>query len=277
MPKYTIITGATSGIGFETAKKLLLAGHYLILGNRNQEKAKNIKQQLLDLKPDGNIDLLEIDLSSFQSIEAFSKVVISKYDRIDNLINNAGLFSREKRFNENGIELTHMVNHLGTYYLTELLLNKLQDNPISKIIMVSSIGCYWNNIRLEDKMFYQSKSSFRNYFNSKLANLAYAKQLSIRYPKQYIKAADPGVAYSKIWKWKTKFGRSLDNLYKKLVSTSEKGSRIVFDLVENSNYIDNSNLLFSLKKARKLPKKARNEEFRIKLIEYTKQTIEKVK
>ena len=138
---FTIITGTTSGIGYETAKKLFIEGHHLILGNRNVIKAKKLKEELLSINPNGHVDLIQVDLSSFSSIKSFCDQVLSNYEQIDTLINNAGVFTREKAITQEGFEMTMGVNYLGTYYLTELLIDRLLEGKSSKIIMVSSVGC----------------------------------------------------------------------------------------------------------------------------------------
>jgi len=272
--KNIIITGATSGIGYETAKKLFLGGHNLILGNRNMEKARKVKTEFLALK-DGNIDLLEINLSSFASIKNFSKKILSSYERIDILINNAGVFSRHDDYTVEGFELAKGVNYLGTYYLTELLLPKLLENSEAKLIMVSSVGCYLGRIKNDGNFFYKKTNNFKDYFNSKLANLFYTKELVDKYPNLIVKAADPGIAYSKIWKWKTRFGKSLDNLYKKLMSTSEEASRIIVQLAITDKFDNDKNILYKYSKPLKLPRRAKNGDFRKKVLELTKKIIKK--
>lgn len=271
----TIITGATSGIGYETAKKLLIAGHHLVLGNRNETKAKRLKEEFLKIKEDALIDILHIDLSSFTSIKDFSEEIIKNYDRIDILINNAGVFMREKAFTKENFEMTMGVNHLGTYYLTELLIEKLKENEKAKIIMLSSVGCYLGNLKIKANLFTRRTNSFRDYFNSKLANLIYTIELKERLKESniIIKAADPGIAYSQIWKWRSRFGRSLDKIYKKITSTSEEGSRIVVTLADTSKFDLDDNILYKYDKARSLPRKTMNKNLRKAFMDFTKEAI----
>ena len=279
MKKYTIITGATSGIGYETAKKLYLEGHYLILGNRNIEKANKVKQQLLDLKPGGNIDLLQIDLSSFSSIKEFADNVTKTYERIDILINNAGVFSRQLKYTLEGFEMSKGVNYLGTYYLTELLIDKLKQNDSAKIINVSSIGCYWGRIKIKPNFFHKRVTSFLDYFLSKKANLIHTLELSELLAKENIivKAADPGIVFSKIWKWRSKFGKSLEKIQKKIMKTSEEGARVVAMLAISDAHDNDSHILYQDNKPRKLPRQVKNSKFRKEFIAFTNQIINKYK
>lgn len=276
--KFTIITGATSGIGLETAKELYLRGHYLILGNRNPVKALHVKEQLMQLKPRGNIDLLTIDLSSFSSIKAFAEKVVKNYDQIDILINNAGVFMRHYETSDQGFEMTMAVNYLGTYYLTELLKDKLLETKHAKIIMLSSIGCYWGTLKIKPEIFRKRINGFQEYFNSKLATLMYTKELFDQYKENdiIIKAADPGVAYSRIWKWKTRFGKSLDKLYQKLFHSSAQAARIIVVLADSEVYDNDNHLLYKFNKKRRLPNKVKSAQLRKSLVTYTKETLRSI-
>ncbi|MBI9009427.1 MAG: SDR family NAD(P)-dependent oxidoreductase [Tenericutes bacterium] len=271
--KTIVITGVTSGIGYETAKKLFLEGHHLVFGNRNQEKAIKVKNEFLSLK-DGKIDLLEIDLSSFSSIERFAYKVIASYEKIDVLINNAGVFSRKKAYTLEGFELAKGVNHIGTYYLTELLLPTLLKTAKAKVIMVSSVGCYLGRIRKWKDFFNRKSLNFTDYFDSKLANLFYANSLSKKYPELIIKAADPGIAYSRIWKWKTRVGESLDNLYKRITISSEEASRVVVQLASSNIFDKNPNLLFKFNKAVKLPRRLKKKSLEKVVMDLTKEVVD---
>ncbi|MCK4552142.1 MAG: SDR family NAD(P)-dependent oxidoreductase [Tenericutes bacterium] len=272
---FTIITGATSGIGYETAKKLFIEGHHLILGNRNNIKAEKLKEELLKINPNGHVDLLQVNLSSFSLIKSFCDKVLSDYEYIDVLINNAGVFMREKAFTQEGFEMTMGVNYLGTYYLTELLIDRLLEGKNSKIIMVSSIGCYWGSLKVKPNIFVRRTNGFKDYFNSKLANLIYAKELLEKHRNSnlIIKAADPGVAYSKIWKWKTKFGESLDKLYQIITNTSEEAARIIVILANTNKYDKDNNLLYKFDKPRKLPKRVHKKKLRDDFIKFTEESI----
>lgn len=271
--KTIVITGVTSGIGYETAKKLFLEGHHLVFGNRNREKAIKVKNEFLNLK-DGKIDLFEIDLSSFSSIESFASKITANYEKIDVLVNNAGVFSRKKVYTKEGFELAKGVNHIGTYYLTELLLPTLLKTANAKVVMVSSVGCYLGRIRKWKDFFNRKSLNFTDYFDSKLSNLFYANHLAKKYPELIVKAADPGVAYSKIWKWKTRVGRSLDSLYRKISSSSEEASRIVVQLVSSDLFDKNPNLLFKFNKAVKLPRRLKKKSLEKVVMNLTKEVVE---
>ncbi len=269
----TLLTGATSGIGHETAIILYLSGHHLVLGNRNPEKAEILKKELLNLDPNGSFEMLEVDLASFESIKDFSIIVHQKYDHLDNLINNAGVFMRRKLYTKEGFEMAMGVNHLGTYYLTELLKDMLVEN--SKVVMVSSIGCYWGSINVKENSFTRRRNPFQNYFDSKLANLAYVKELADELKSRNIgvRAADPGVVYSHIWKWRSGFGRFLERIQRKIMKSAQQGALVVVSLVSDGRELEDDRLMFTLKSSRKLPKKIRSNLRRKSFVEHTKKAV----
>lgn len=271
-PKIILITGATSGLGYETAKQLYILGHHLILANRNIEKAKAVQKELLGLSNKGTIDLETVDLSSFSSIKEFYKIIKSKYNKIDILINNAGVFSRENIYTKEGFELALGVNYLGTFYLTELLLPVLKQTSNSKIIMVSSLGSYYGSLTLNKEIFIKKTNNFKDYFNSKLANLIYAIHLKESNQDIIVKAADPGIAYSNIWKWKTPLGKLINGLYRLIFKSAKKASRVIVMLCDDEYNFD-SNILYKYRKVIKLPKKSRDMTFNKNFITLTNEVI----
>lgn len=272
----TILTGATSGIGYETAKALCERKHHLILGNRNPDKADKLKTELLSMYPDAKLDFFDLDLASFESIRNFVLKVKEQHQRIDYLINNAGVFVRRTAHTNEGFEMTMGVNHLGTMYLTELLLETYAFQYPKNIFMVSSIGCYWGSIPMKENLFLKRRNSFKNYFDSKLANLAYAKVLSETLQKKgiLVKASDPGVVYSHIWKWKTRFGRFLGKIQKRIMKSASEGAVPILKLIDG-NYPESGNLMYNGKKFRKLPRKIRNSDKVNAFIDFSKATIQK--
>ena len=275
--KHIILTGATSGIGFEVAKTLYLKGHHLILGNRNKEKAEQTKDQLLELKSGGTIDLLAIDLSSLSSIKEFAEYIIDKYPKIEVLINNAGVFARRLEYTSEGFEMSKGVNYLGTYYLSELLKDKLKENPDSKIVNVSSVGSYLGKLRIKPEFFKKRVSNFTDYFNSKKANLIHSIELrkELKEFSVEVVAADPGIVYSRIWRWRSGFGRLLGKIQKKIMKDASEGAKIIVELVDSNDLIDENHIMYSSKGPRKLPRQVLNERFRKDFLTFTKETISK--
>ncbi len=270
---YTILTGATSGIGYETVKKLALAGHNLILGNRNQEKAEIVKEELVSLNKDISVRILPLDQSSFRSIEEFAEKIRNEYGNIACLVNNAGLFMRFEAKTKEGFEMSMGVNYIGTMYLTELLLDTLKRSNSPRIVMVSSLGCYYGMLKMNENAFSKFSFSFTNYFNSKLACLLYTRDLADREKGILVKAADPGIFYSQIFKWRSGFGRFLEKIQRRIMRNSEHGSRIIYKLATINGLDIQSGLLYSQKRVKSIPKRLKDKKFCDEYLEYTRKLI----
>ncbi|MDX9940612.1 MAG: SDR family oxidoreductase [Bacteroidales bacterium] len=176
--KIAVITGATSGIGKETAKALAFEGMKLVLPVRNMAKGEALQKELHELTGNGNIALHECDLSSMDSIRAFAGDYNEKYDRLDVLVNNAGVWEMKRSETKDGIEKTFGVNHLAPFLLTNLLLGKLKASAPSRIISVSSMAHIMGKIRFDDLEGKRRWNWMGSYAQSKLANLFFTRELA---------------------------------------------------------------------------------------------------
>ncbi|CAN4088087.1 unnamed protein product [Withania somnifera] len=182
-----IITGATSGIGAETARVLAKRGVRIVIPARDLKKAENVKEFIQKETPMAQIILLEIDLSSFASIQRFCAEFLSLQLPLHILINNAGKFSQKLEFSEDKIEMTFATNYLGHFLLTELLLEKMVETAEAtgiegRIVNVTSVVHNW--VKRDQFRFSQllnpkkHYNGTRAYAQSKLANILHAKELS---------------------------------------------------------------------------------------------------
>lgn len=176
--KIAIITGSTSGIGEETAKALAREGIQLVLPVRNMAKGEALVEKIRQLTGDGRADLFECDLSSMDSIRAFAREFNEKYDRLDILINNAGIWEMKRSETPDGIEKTFAINHLAPFLMTNLLLDKLKASAPSRIITVSSMAHKGGKIRFDDLEGKRRWSWMGSYAQSKLANLFFTRHLA---------------------------------------------------------------------------------------------------
>lgn len=176
--KTVIITGATSGIGKETAKQLAITGARVILAVRNIEKGEMTKNELLKDVANGNIKVKSLDLSSLQSVRDFAEDINKNEDRVDILVNNAGVFVSEKKMTEDGFETHFAVNHLGHFLLTYLLLGKLEASNPSRVVTVSSTGHRCYPLRLHDLQTNRKWSTLKAYGRSKTANILFSTHLA---------------------------------------------------------------------------------------------------
>ncbi len=192
--KVCVITGATSGVGFETAKELVAHNASLILVARNKYKAESIRNTLLSSNS-VPIDIIIADFSKLDEVHKAATEILAKYKKIDILINCAGLYSTKKIYTEDGFELVFCVNHLASLLFTLLLENRLIESAPARIIQVNSEGHRFNGLKEQDlnwkKRLY---TGLRGYGASKTAQLMCAWELSEKLaPKGVtINAVHPG-------------------------------------------------------------------------------------
>ena len=169
--KLCVVSGATSGVGYEAVKALAAGGANLVLIARNEEKATHVKGEL-ERKFGVNVDFFLADFSDLRQVEQVAHQIAARYKRIDVLINCAGIHSTRRILNTAGIELVFCVNHLAPLLLTQILLDTLQASAPARIIQVNSEGHRFGGLRIDDldwsKRWY---SGLRSYGASKTAQL----------------------------------------------------------------------------------------------------------
>ncbi|GAA0185875.1 hypothetical protein Leryth_022182 [Lithospermum erythrorhizon] len=200
-----IVTGATSGIGAETARVLAKRGVRIVIPARDMKKATMVKESIQKESPEAEIIILEIDLSSFASIKRFCAQFLSLGLPLHILINNAGKFSRKLELSEDKIEMTFATNYLGHFLLTEMLLNKMEETAATsgiegRIVNVSSVIHGWvnrDNFHFCNMLKPKIYNGTRAYAQSKLAIILHAKelakQLKARNANVTINAVHPGI------------------------------------------------------------------------------------
>ena len=199
--KTVIITGGNTGIGKETAIDLATRGAKVIIGCRSKERGE---KAVIDIKKQSGNDevyLKLIDLSSFKSVRAFAQDVLDTEERLDILINNAGIFMAPLDITEDGFEIHFQVNHLGHFLLTQMLIDLLKKSAPSRIINVSSLAHQWANISdYENAVKTGEYSAATAYGISKLANIAYTKELSRKYSHIHVTAYSlhPGMVQTEV-------------------------------------------------------------------------------
>lgn len=136
MQKIILITGSTDGIGLETAKLLISLGHHVLLHGRNSSKLDRVKSELAGLPGGGRVEGFTADLSVLAEVEAFGAELADKYERLDVLINNAGVFATPDPATKDGLDVRFAVNTIAPYLLTKLLLPRL--GKTGRVVNLSS-------------------------------------------------------------------------------------------------------------------------------------------
>lgn len=178
--KICLITGATSGIGKETALALAQKGAHIVFTSRNEEKGKRIQEELIQKSQNESIEMMSCELASFQSIRNFAKTFQSKYSELHILINNAGVWGNKFETTQDGIEQTFAVNHLAPFLLTNLLLDTIKKSQPARIINVSSSLHYQGRINFDNLEMKRGFRAMQAYNNSKLMNVLFTKELARR-------------------------------------------------------------------------------------------------
>jgi NAD(P)-dependent dehydrogenase (short-subunit alcohol dehydrogenase family) len=177
-----VITGANTGLGYETAAALAAKGAHVVLAVRNLEKGKAAADLIGRATPGASVAIQELDLTSLDSIRAAADQLRASHESIDLLINNAGVMTTPKSTTKDGFELQFGTNHLGHFALTNLLLDRVLAVPGSRIVTVSSQGHRFarGGIRFDDLQWERSYSRVGAYGQAKLANLMFTYELQRR-------------------------------------------------------------------------------------------------
>lgn len=178
--KVAVITGANSGLGLESTKALARKGATVIMACRNLQKAEKAKEEVLREVPDAKLDVIQLDNASLGSVRAFADTFQTKYDRLDILMNNAGVMAIPRQETEDGFEMQLGVNHLGHFALTGLLLDVIKRTPNARVHTTSSSANYGSEIHFDDLMLEKDYGRWKAYGQSKLANVFFANELNKR-------------------------------------------------------------------------------------------------
>jgi NAD(P)-dependent dehydrogenase (short-subunit alcohol dehydrogenase family) len=175
-----IVTGANSGIGLSAARELARAGASVTLACRNLDKGQAAFEAIKRAAPDAAVHLAELDLASLSSVERFAGNYADGHERLDMLINNAGVMAPPRRLTADGFELQFGTNHLGHFALTARLFTLLVSTPGSRVVNVSSGAHRSGRIDFDDLHGERSYSRWGAYGQSKLSNLLFTFELDRR-------------------------------------------------------------------------------------------------
>lgn len=196
--KTAVVTGANSGLGFETSKALAGSGARVIMACRNQNKAQTAVDAIHAENPNAAVEVMALDLADQSSIHAFAKALTTKLQTLDLLINNAGVMALPERQTADGFEMQFGTNHLGHFALTGLLFEFLKATPGARVVTLSSLAHRFGKIRFNDLNWKNRYLRWPAYGQSKLANLMFALELDRRIRAQNLDmrslAAHPGFA-----------------------------------------------------------------------------------
>jgi len=257
--KLVLITGANSGIGQATALEFALRDANVILACRSLHKAIDTVNWIRSQTSLGQLICMNLDLSSLKSVRKFAEEFNAKYDRLDILINNAGILlpPEEKTRTADGFEAHMGVNHLGHFLLTNLLLEPLKKAAPSRIINVSSMAHSWCKLDLDDLMSDKEKVTPSSllvpndlYSRSKMANALFNKELAKRLQGTGVRTYGlcPGMVATSIAQhfkgWTVQMMKILQPLFYYVVKTSEEGAATTMYCALSKNLISESGEMY---------------------------------
>jgi len=177
--KTVLVTGANTGIGKETARELARRGARVIMGCRSEERGQQARREIVEDTRNENVVVMIVDLASLKSIKKFAEEFNANEARLDILVNNAAVSTRVREETEDGFEMNFGTNHLGHFYLTYLLLNKLKESAPSRVVVVASKGHeFRGELNMNDLQYTKGWNNFASYDKSKTANMLFATHLA---------------------------------------------------------------------------------------------------
>ena len=265
-----LITGATSGIGLEAAVALARQGDRLVLVGRDQRKMNAAVDEVkLRAGAAAAPDSWLCDFGSQAQIRTLAAGVLSSYDRLDVLVNNAGLATQRREVTEDGIERTFAVNHLGPFLLTNLLLDLLVKSAPARIVNVASSEHYDATMDLADLGFERGGwGMVKAYRRSKLGNVLFTRALANRLEGKgvTVNAVHPGAVATGIWDCAPGWMQPMIWLAKKLILISpEKAAKSVVQLASSAEVEGKTGLYFNQLEKKVPSKLARDDELAEKL------------
>lgn len=223
-----IVTGANSGLGYDTAAALAGKGAQVVLAVRNLDKGNEAVDRIKNSTPNAAVSMTELDLSSLDSVRRAADELRTAHPRIDLLINNAGvMYVPNRETTADGFEMQFGTNHLGHFALTGLLLESLLNVDGSRVVTVSSVGHrILARIRFEDPHFETGYNRVRAYGQSKLANLLFTYELQRRLAAKgastIATAAHPGLSDTELMRYMPGFIPDL--VWKVVAQPPDKGA-----------------------------------------------------
>ncbi|MCA9970722.1 MAG: SDR family oxidoreductase [Anaerolineales bacterium] len=178
--RVAVVTGANSGLGFETARALARRGAHVVLACRSAARGETAVAAIRRETPTADLALQPLDLADLASVRAFAAEFRARHARLDLLINNAGVMAIPRRETADGFEMQLGVNHLGHFALTGLLIEAVLAAPAARVVTVSSNAHGFGRMRFDDLQGRRSYNKWQAYSQSKLANLLFAYDLQRR-------------------------------------------------------------------------------------------------
>lgn len=268
------VTGANSGVGKATTRRLAAAGATVIMICRSRERGERARAEIREATGVRDLELRLADLSSLDPLRRLGEGLARELERLDSLVNNAGIYRADREITEDGLEQTMAVNHVAHYLLTRLLFGPLRAAS-GRVVTVSSEGHRGGQLRrapleaiLRGRIDYRGLQA---YSDSKLANVLFAFELARRAEGTGVTstALHPGVLATRIWNQNRDLGSLVMRLFKPFMGSPEKGGEAVARLAADPELETTTGRYFKAKKMTEAAAAARDPELAAELWELT--------
>jgi NAD(P)-dependent dehydrogenase (short-subunit alcohol dehydrogenase family) len=241
-----MVTGANAGIGRETTLALARQGATVVMVCRSKSKGEAAQAELQAASQNPHIDLILADFASLAAVRQAAATFQERYNRLDVLVNNAGLYLGERLVSADGYEMTFAVNHLAPFLLTNLLLDTLRASAPARVVTVSSGAHFGGRIRFNDLNATRGYQGFRVYADSKLANILFTTELARRLEGSGVTAncLHPGAVASNFALDTGGFFGQIFKLARPFMLTSEQGARTSIYLASSPEVANVSGVYF---------------------------------
>jgi len=221
-----IVTGASSGIGLETARGLAAQGATLVAVCRSRERGEVALASIRESTGNADLHLVLADLSAQASIRQLAKELVARWPRLHVLVNNAGVVETRRRLTADGIETVFAVNHLSYYLLTRLLLNRLQESAPARVVNVSSDAHRFAKLDWENLQGEKGWGFMRQYGLSKLCNILFTQELAKRIAGSgvTVNALHPGAVGTRLGQNNGAWAKALTLLLRPFFLTPAQGA-----------------------------------------------------
>ncbi|CAG9558953.1 unnamed protein product [Danaus chrysippus] len=270
--KVVVVTGASGGIGFETALELARRGAKVIVASRNNDKGQTAVRRIIKRTNNNRIHYIHLDLTSLQSVRKFVDQLKSREAKLDVLINNAGAILTSRERTEDGILKDLQINYFGPFLLTVLLVPMLKKASPSRVVIVSSS---WHKFGTVNELNSDKHGYIQAYANSKLCNIMFCKQLSNRLEGTgvVVNCLNPGLVNTSLYRSSTVLDKLRSLMLYAFFKTPEEGAQTSVYLAVDIECDQVSGKYFEDCKQARPSYKADDEEARDKLWELSKDLV----
>jgi NAD(P)-dependent dehydrogenase (short-subunit alcohol dehydrogenase family) len=273
--KVVLVTGANVGIGKETALALARMGATVVMLCRSKSKGEAAQAEIKAASNNSQIDLILADFASLAAVRRAAETFQERYDRLDVLVNNAGLYLGERLLSADGYEMTFAVNHLAPFLLTNLLIDTLKASAPARIVNVSSGAHAGGRMRFDDLQSARSYQGFRAYADSKLANILFTTELARRLAGTGVTANSlhPGAVASNFAQGTKGFFGFIFGMARSFMLTPEQGAQTSIYLASAPEVADVSGAYFVKSKPSRTASQANDADAARRLWEVSEQLV----